>query len=167
MTALLRPITRSDFPAVLAWNEANVELLAPMDSARLALLVDQSDTAAVIVHDGTDAGFVLTFAPGSSYDSENYRWFAGRHRAFGYLDRIVIDPSVRRSGLAGRVYDELEARAAAAGAPVFCLEVNVEPPNEPSLAFHDRRGYVEVGRQEANGHVVALFEKSLQSSRVK
>lgn len=160
---LLRPITPTDFPAVLAWNEAHVELLAPLDPARLAQLLTWSDTAAVIVHDGTDAGFVLTFAPGSAYDSANYRWFAARHQTFGYLDRIVIDPSVRRSGLAGRVYDELETHSAAAGASAFCLEVNVEPPNEPSLAFHSRRGYVEVGRQEANGHTVALFEKPLQA----
>ncbi len=43
----------------------------------------------------------------------------------------------------------------------MCLEVNLDPPNEPSLAFHRRRGYVEVGRQVATGHLVSLMVKEL------
>lgn len=156
--SFLRPIMPLDFPAVLAWNEAHVELLAPLDETRLLTLLGWSDTAAVITHDGHDVGFVLTFAAGSPYDSPNFRWHAARHPSFVYLDRIVVDPSVRRAGIATRVYDELEA---AAGTPVFCLEVNVDPPNEASLTFHRQRGYVEVGRQPFGEHEVALFEKRL------
>jgi predicted GNAT superfamily acetyltransferase len=160
--SLLRPITPQDRAAVLAWNAAHVELLAPLDAPRLEELLGWAETAAVIAHEGADAGFVLTFADGAAYDSPNYCWFAQRHPRFTYLDRIVVDPSARRTGLGTRVYDRLEQRAAANGIPVFCLEVNVEPPNEPSLLFHRARGYVEVGRQRAGGHVVALFEKPLE-----
>ena len=39
------------------------------------------------------------------------------------------------------------------------LEVNVDPPNHGSLAFHQRRGYVEVGRLGEPGHVVGLMAK--------
>lgn len=164
-TRLLRPIGPDDHARVLAWNAADVELLAPMDSDRLTQLLGLADTAAIIEQngidrDGADAGFVLTFADGTGYDSVNYRWFAARHPHFVYLDRIVIDPAHRRTGLAGRVYDELEA-AAATRAEVFCLEVNLDPPNEPSLAFHASRGYRIVGEQESGDHTVALFEKSL------
>lgn len=146
---------------MLAWNADDVELLAPLDRARLVELAGLARTAAVIRREGEDAGFVLTFADGTTYDSVNYRWFAERHRHFVYLDRIVIDPAHRRTGLAGRVYDELEAEAAGR-AEVFCLEVNLDPPNEPSLAFHAARGYRVVGEQEAGGHTVALFEKPLR-----
>jgi len=158
---ILRPITAADHARVLAWNEAHVELLAPLDEARLAALLGWSETAAVLTHDGRDVGFVLTFGAGTAYDSENYRWFAARNPDFVYLDRIVVDPAVRRAGLGTRVYDALEADAATR-APVFCLEVNVDPPNDPSLAFHRARGYVEVGRQQAGDHTVALFEKPLR-----
>lgn len=155
---LLRPITPTDFDAVLAWNEQHVELLAPMDRTRLTQLLAWSDAGSVITHDGNDVGFVLTFPAGSAYDSTNYRWFSNRHDQFLYLDRIVIDSSVRRSGVASRAYDEIEQRARELG-PVLCLEVNLDPPNEPSLAFHRRRGFVEVGQQEAGGHLVSLLEK--------
>jgi len=42
----------------------------------------------------------VTFPPGTSYDSENYRWFGARHDDFYYLDRIVFDSTYRRRGLA-------------------------------------------------------------------
>lgn len=160
--SLLRPITPADHAAVLAWNDAHVELLAPLDEARLVTLLGWSETGALITHEGRDVGFVLTFGPGTPYDSVNYRWHAARRDSFVYLDRIVIDPSVRRAGIATRVYDELEADAAA-HAPYFCLEVNSEPPNVASLAFHRGRGYAQVGEGEFDGHLVALFEKDLRA----
>jgi predicted GNAT superfamily acetyltransferase len=43
----------------------------------------------------------------------------------------------------------------------MCLEVNLDPPNEPSLAFHRRRGFVEVGQDTATGHRVSLMTKEL------
>lgn len=156
---LLRPITEADHDAVLTLNEDHVELLAPMDEARLRRLRQWADLAHVIEHEGRFAGFVLTFRPGSAYDSVNYRWFGERYDDFYYLDRIVLTPDVRRLGLGSRVYDEIERRAVPHGR--MTLEVNLDPPNVPSLRFHERRGYVPVGRQEALGHVVSLMCRSL------
>ena len=92
---------------------------------------------------GRDVGFVLTFAGGDVRLTE----LPLVHRAAPPL----LLPRPGRGGPVGaahrrrhRVYDEIEARARLA--PVMCLEVNLDPPNEPSLAFHRRRGYVEVGR---------------------
>jgi predicted GNAT superfamily acetyltransferase len=106
------------------------------------------------------AGFVLVFGSGTDYDSENYRWFSRRYPdGFHYLDRIVLDERFRRRGLGRRVYGAVEADAAAHGRLV--LEVNLEPPNDPSLAFHRARGFVEVGRLANGGKVVALMEKQI------
>ncbi|MCX6396821.1 MAG: GNAT family N-acetyltransferase [Propionibacteriales bacterium] len=157
---ILRPVLAADHEAVLAWNQTNVELLAPLDQARLDQLLGWADAGSVILAENAPVGFVITFAAGSAYDSSNYRWFSERHTDFLYLDRIVIDTAARRSGLGSRVYDAIEHRAAELGG-VLCLEVNLEPPNEPSLAFHRRRGFVEVGRQEAGGHLVSLLEKQV------
>jgi predicted GNAT superfamily acetyltransferase len=157
---LLRPIVRPDYPSVLAWNQAHVELLAPLSAERLEVLLGWTDLGSVITVAGRDAGFVLTFAAGAAYDSPNYRWFSARYDGFYYLDRVVVDPSLRRTGVGTRVYDEIEERAREV-AGVMCLEVNVDPPNEPSLAFHRNRGYVEVGRDDATGHAVAMMVKEL------
>jgi uncharacterized protein len=155
----LRPITEPDYDHVLALNERNVEALAPMDRDRLVELTGPADRFDVIEIDGEFGGFVVTFAAGTAYDSENYRWFDARQRQFYYLDRIVLHEDFRRRGLGGFVYDEMER--VAAPYQRLDLEVNVEPPNEPSLAFHGSRGYVEVGRLGTDGHVVALMEKRL------
>jgi predicted GNAT superfamily acetyltransferase len=154
----LRRIEPSDHANVLALNEANVEALAPMDEARLLELDKLADRFDVIDVDGRFGGFVITFAPGSAYDSENYRWFAERHdRDFYYLDRIVLADEHRRRGLGSFVYDELEQVARPYGR--LALEVNLVPRNDVSLAFHDRRGYVEVGRLGDEAHRVSLMEK--------
>lgn len=158
--SVLRPITSADHAAVLGWNDAHVELLSPLDEERLRALLVWADLGSVISPRGRDLGFVLTFAAGTAYDSANYRWFGSRYDAFYYLDRVVVDPSARRTGLGTQVYDEIEERARAL-APVMCLEVNLDPPNAPSLEFHRRRGYVEVGQDGASGHLVSLLVKEL------
>ncbi len=156
----LRRIEPADHAQVLALNEANVEALAPMDEDRLLELDKLADRFDVIDLDGKFGGFVVTFGPGTAYDSENYRWFAERHdRNFYYLDRIVLADSHRRRGLGTFVYDEIERVARAYGR--LALEVNLVPRNHVSLAFHDRRGYVEVGRLGDEAHLVSLMEKRL------
>jgi len=146
--------------SVLALNHRFVDLLSPLDAERLLWLVGLADHADVVDLDDRVVGFVLTMAPGSEYDSDNYRWHAQRFDdAFYYLDRIVIAEEMRRRGLAGFVYDAMEDVARRFGR--MTLEVNVDPPNHGSLAFHERRGYVEVGRLGEPGHVVGLMAKEL------
>lgn len=158
---LLRPIEARDHDRVLDLNARNVALLAPLDDARLLELLGWADRGDVVEHDGRVVGFVLTFAPGTPYDSENYRWFTRAFDDFYYLDRIVLDDDVRRLGLGRRVYDELEEVARRHGRMV--LEVNLEPPNEPSLAFHRTRGYADLAALGAVGKKVLLMEKPLRA----
>jgi len=156
----LRPIAAADVPTVLGLNERDVDLLAPLDAARLAQLQGWADRADVIDVDGQVAGFVVTFGAETGYDSENYLWFTEQFGGrFSYLDRIVISSDFRRQGLGRFVYDELEALARPVGR--MALEVNVEPPNEGSLAFHRARGYIQVGRLGPPGHAVSLMVKEL------
>jgi predicted GNAT superfamily acetyltransferase len=159
---VLRSLVPADHAEVLALNERNVELLAPLDEPRLDQLIGWADTAAAIDVGGAFAGFVLTFASGSAYDGDNFAWFAERHPDFAYLDRVVIHEDFRRRGLGTLVYDELESTC---GKPLFALEVNIDPPNEPSLAFHRARGFTEVGRQvlphPSGPHTVTMMTKPL------
>lgn len=158
----LRPITPEDHAFVLSLNERNVELLAPMDQPRLEQLLAWADRADIIEHRGERAGFVLTFAPGTTYDSQNYRWFSEHFGGdFYYLDRIVLDENFRRHGLGRATYDQIEQHATAYGR--MTLEVNAEPPNRASLEFHRGRGYAEVARL-GEEKVVSLMSLGLKSS---
>lgn len=157
---VLRAIEPRDHAAVLALNDANVPAVSAMGEARLTELLGLADRSDVVDVDGEVAGFVLTFAPGSTYDSLNYRAFSARYGTdFYYLDRIAIDERFRRRGLATFVYDEIEAVAHPYGRNT--LEVNTEPPNEVSMAFHLGRGYLEVGTRGDDHAQVALLAKEL------
>jgi predicted GNAT superfamily acetyltransferase len=150
-----------DCDRVLALNEASVEHLAPLDAAGFERLLGWSAYARVVEHDGLVVAFTFVLEPGQPYASENYGWFSARYDDFWYLDRIVVDASMRRQGVASVVYGDVEAEAAARGWPVL-LEVNLVPPNDGSLAFHAQRGYVEVGRLTSGGatKTVSLQAKS-------
>jgi predicted GNAT superfamily acetyltransferase len=157
---VLRPVAETDVPPVLGLNERNVEMLAPMDEARLRELRGLADRFDVVDLDGAFAGFVITFGPGTAYDSTNYRWFSERYGSdFYYLDRIVLHEEFRRHGLGSFVYDEMEAVAKPYGR--LALEVSLKPRNEVSLAFHRGRGYAELGRLRDDSHEVLLMEKKL------
>lgn len=151
---ILRPATDDDVDRILAWNEADVHFLAPMDRGRLAYLTARAAAVEIIELAGVPAGFVITFVEGADYDSPNYSWFSAREPQFHYVDRIVIDPAFRGRGLAAEVYAALAARH-----PMWPVvaEVNFAPPNPASLAFHARMGFVEVGRLGGQPNGVVLL----------
>ena len=122
-----------------------------------------AERAEVIEVDGAFAGFVIAFAAGATYDSENFRWFSARYDDFAYLDRIVLHEAHRRRGLGSFVYDVVEEDARRHGR--LTLEVNLRPRNEPSLAFHAARGFMEVGRLGDEEHLVSLMEKPTGRAR--
>jgi uncharacterized protein len=156
----LREITPADWPTLLELNAASVRELSELDEQRLELLLSWAQRGLAVESEQSIVAFALAIAPGTSYDSDNYRWFGARFERFLYLDRIVVSGAMRRRGIGGRLYDAMEATAE--GFERMVCEVNLRPANEASLAFHIARGYVEIGRLEhPGGKVVALLTKEL------
>lgn len=156
---LLEPLRPSDVADVVAVNERHQHLTAPLTAEGLLRLAAVG-TVEVARVEGRFAGFVVTMDGDADHDSGNLAWFAARYDRFVYLDRVVVHEDFRRRGLAGRVYDELEARAARR-VPLLALEVNTDPPNEPSLAFHAGRGFERAGERTFDGHTVVMLVKRL------
>ncbi len=162
-----RPLTPSDLDAALALNSEWVPEVGEIDAARLEHIVAQASLALVAVDadDSDDSllGLVVVMAPGADYDSPNYRYFeasldAGTVEDFRYVDRIVVATSAHRRGVGRRLYDEVFAHARAHGAPTVTCEVNVDPPNPVSTAFHTSLGFAEIGRQSNyDGAVTVAF----------
>ncbi len=157
---LIRPIGDDDAEAVLALNEEFVWALSPLDAAGLVTLRTQATFALVVELDDQVAAFSVAYTPRSAYTSINYSWHSGHFDDFLYLDRIAVSTSFRRRGVASALYDELERHATPHGRMV--CEVNSQPPNVESLAFHTARGYREVGHlTQADGHQTVMLEKPL------
>lgn len=165
----IRGIVESDLVGILRINQANVPEVGPLDIESLRFLVGECRFALVfehIEHDGaaklsTPMGFCLVLAPGSSYDSINYGWFMNNHPGAMYLDRVAFDDDFQGAGHGRALYEHVESliRNDAPDAPGLGLEVNIDPPNEPSLRFHDKLGFTEVGQQLSHGIEVSLMFK--------
>jgi predicted GNAT superfamily acetyltransferase len=153
-------MTDADVDAVLALNEESVEALVPMAVADLARFRSLTSHTMVCDVEGEVAAFAIAYAPGTAYDSVNYRWHAERFDDFLYLDRIAVSTLYRRRGIATALYDAMEDVARERGRMV--CEIYSDPPNDVSIAFHTSRGYREVGHLRlADGHEVVMMEKPL------
>ena len=134
--------------ALLALNNEHARELSWLEPERLRHLVAQAFLARRI---GNLDAFLLAFDQNADYDSPNFLWFRSRYPRFVYVDRIVVASSARGQGHARRLYDDLFAHAVAAGHDRVVCEVNTQPPNPGSDAFHAALGFVEVGTADVYG----------------
>ena len=111
---------------------------------------------------GKVVGLLVGFYPGSSYASENYRWFAARYPQFAYVDRVAVHADARRLGIATRLYEDFIEHIPT-DIPLLTCEVNTQPANPGSMRFHERLGFEQVGAQETDQgqKAVALLAKWL------
>lgn len=129
--------------AILALNNAHATELSWLTPERLHTLLAQAFMAR-----GDGTAFIMAFDETAAYDSPNYLWFQTRYPRFIYVDRIVVAPAARKQGHARRLYADLFTLA---GERPVCCEVNFDPPNPVSDAFHARLGFHEVGRAAIHG----------------
>jgi predicted GNAT superfamily acetyltransferase len=146
VSVLVRSLEALDMPAVLALNNAHAAELGAVDPEKLRRLVAFAALATAVGPSGDPDAFLLAFDERTPAQGPNHAWFLGRHARFLYVDRVCVRERARRRGLARALYDDVIAAAARRGAPLVCCEVNVDPPNPGSDAFHEALGFVEVGR---------------------
>jgi uncharacterized protein len=147
--------------AILLLNQASVAETSPMDRAGL----DEYLAAAfhLGLRDEGRAAFLIALDQSSQHDGQNFGWFRARYDRFVYIDRIVVAEAARGQGHARSLYQELISKAEMAGHTLLCCEVNVEPPNAVSLAFHAALGFTEVGRAalDSKSKTVAYLGRQL------
>jgi len=147
----------ADLAALAVLNEAAVPAVNSLGLDGLTAHVPRCDVAVVIDDDARNpVGFLLALAPGADYESENFRWFSANRPGSLYVDRIVVAPAAHGRGLGRELYSAVTARAAELGLAEITCEVNLEPPNPGSLAFHARIGFTQVGEQVTKGGTVRV-----------
>jgi len=152
---------RSDYAAVLAMNESALPHVSSLTESEFSVLAGQCFYFGVAWVDGAVAGFLMALRPGEDYPSLNYRWFSDRYASFVYIDRIVVAPQFNGLGIGRALYADVE-RSARGVAPILTCEVNLDPPNPGSVAFHGKLGFKEVGQLVADeGKLVSLMVKAV------
>jgi len=152
----IRPLEPADVPALVVINDAAHPAVPITSEAEFADLVSHTTLGLVAERDGRPVGFLLALEPGRDYASENYRFFSERSQDFLYIDRIVLAADARGGGLGRQLYGRVFDAARERGASEVTCEVNVEPPNPESLAFHAALGFTEVAQQATKGGAVVV-----------
>ena len=146
-----------------ALNNEHAQELSFADAPRFAHLVREAFFAR---HIGT-AAFIIAFDETADYDSPNYLWFRIRFPRFVYVDRVVTAAAARGRGHAATLYNALFEAARAAGHTQVTCEVNEDPPNPASDAFHAKFGFAPIGSAALpNGKTVRYFSRALQRPKI-
>ena len=157
-SAFVRPVTKTDLPALLAMNNAAVPAVNELSIADLDALIDEALVCLVAEVDEEPAGFLLCLAEGKNYDSRNYIWLSDHLERFAYTDRICVAENARGQRIGELLYKALFDLPKADGRPFAC-EVNSRPPNPGSLRFHKRLGFTEIGTQDHGEKAVVYLKR--------
>ncbi|KAA5826871.1 GNAT family N-acetyltransferase [Saccharopolyspora hirsuta] len=155
----LRTAREADHPEIVSaiqrwWSDSR----SPEAARELSLLVPRlflqhfSSTSFIAEQGGRMAGFLIGFG-------------SADRPAEAYIHFVGVDPELRRSGLARRLYGEFFAAAARSGRTrVHCI---TSPANTGSIAFHRSMGFqLSPGDAEIDGIPVHRDYDGLGHDRV-
>jgi uncharacterized protein len=151
----------SDVVWMLPLNNAHGFETSLLDASAMSGLVGNAFYCCGIDHGAT--ALLIALDQDAPYDNPNFTWFKQRYDSFVYIDRVIVADAARGQGLARRLYENLFVKARQAGQTRAVCEVNVQPPNPASEAFHSAMGFVAVGHADIydGAKRVRYFEKIL------
>lgn len=148
-----------DNEAVRALNNAFAAETSHLEAEDWSRLVRQARVAALVP---PGDAFLLVLDQDADYDSPNFLWWKERRKRFLYVDRIVVAHAAQGRGLGRRLYAHVLAEARRLGFDRIVCEINLEPPNPGSVAFHRALEFKPAGEQRlADGKTVGYFELEL------
>lgn len=127
-------------PGLLALNNRYAAEVNALDAAGFAVLLGAAWHARML-----EGAFLVALDGDAPVQGPNHGWWAARGGPFAYVDRVVVDAARQGQGLGRLLYQDLFAAARGRGLGVVGCEVNLDPPNPGSLAFHARLGFAPVG----------------------
>ncbi|MGL4325462.1 MAG: GNAT family N-acetyltransferase [Beijerinckiaceae bacterium] len=140
----LMELSGYDPAAVIALNNRDAKKTSWLDAALFARLLATASFARG-AGQGPD-GFVIAMDNTCHYVNPNFAWFAERYDRFVYVDRVVVAEHSRGRGIARALYGDVLQFAQSRGAAIVGCEVNSDPPNPGSDAFHAALGFAEAGQ---------------------
>lgn len=155
------PLDRGLPANLLKLNNDSAENLSSLDVERANQLLGQCFMGA---HVGDDA-LLLALDQDAAYDNPNFRWFKERFDRFVYVDRVVVSEKSRGQGMGRALYGALFSRAVAKGHARVVCEINLDPPNPGSDAFHMAMGFAPIGQAYLHGRdkTVRYFARALKA----
>jgi predicted GNAT superfamily acetyltransferase len=159
----IRDAGAGDEEFILALNAASTPAVGEMDAQDYREIAAQAHCILIAEAGGAPAGFMILIRPGSSYPSDNFGWFEEKFDNHLYIDRVAVGKAAWGQGVGRALYEEALRIAAALGEKRLTAEVNEDPPNPESMAFHAKLGFRHLLSRTSPrlGKVVAMLERPL------
>ncbi len=162
MAVTVRDAAPRDEDFILALNAACVPAVSEMSAQDFRDIAGWAHSVLIAEAGGKPAGFVILIRPGSAYPSDNYGWFESAFDHHLYVDRIAVTESARGTGAGRALYEAALRLARELDEQRVTAEVNEDPPNPESMAFHTKLGFRHLlSRPSRSGKVVAMLERPL------
>lgn len=155
----VQPITQAVMDALHALNNEHAQALSFTTLNGFRARIESAYFSAHI----QSRGFMIAYDHRAKITGENFDFLASEFDAFTYVDRIVVDSRAQGMGYGRELYDALFRRARQDGHSRCLCEINIDPPNPGSVAFHATLGFDPIfePRRLSNGKTVQYFEKRL------
>ena len=160
MQTLLRDATPGDIDAIFRINADALPGVAELTPEYFEHLMSVCALFRLIELKERVAGYLCAMDRFATYDGAEFQWFREHvGESFLYVDQVAVGRCYRGNGLGRALYDDLEHYSHRNGIDTLVCEVNYEPVNAASQAFHRQRGFSEVGRMNTRGVIVSLLAK--------
>ena len=160
----IRSLSVADFQAVVRINVQGLPGVAALDEPELARLMAMPNHHLVVENVSTViVGYALVLDHDAPYDGEEFQAFKRKMaKPFIYIDQVATLREARRTGIGAATYEAIKNKAKLSGTLLLCCEVNINPPNNESLAFHQNQGFSQLESMATeDGRVVALLIKDV------
>jgi hypothetical protein len=160
---VVRRARPEDAERIATINNEGVPGVTPLTPREAASIMDAATLLLVAETGGNVAGYLIAYEPSRAYDGEEFLWFRARSADFLYVDQIAVAKRARGAGIGRALYEEAARAAGVRRLAALVCEVNIDPPNPQSMAFHHRLGFAEIDRLQVRLHsrYVALMRKPL------
>ena len=157
--SLTKPPSENEVEEMHLINQENIPELGDVPELEdFKLRVNWSENIFVYTHEDIIKAFVLCMREGQNYSSPNYQYISSRFQKFLYVDRIAVQEEFRGKGIGEKIYSTVIAKGKENNLDILC-EVNTRPLNEPSIAFHQKMGFEEIGTNDFEKNSVVYLRR--------
>ena len=164
----------ADLERTVDINQANLSDVDAIAIDNLGQVLTDSRIALVAVEpEGRVVGCCLIIDGSCGYLSDRAAWALQTSGSGLHIDRVVFDMQFSGFGLGLALYNELDRRIGESATltstststttttttTTLTSLVRVDPPNQHSVGFHDKRGFVEIARTQFDGQQFALTRR--------
>lgn len=152
----------STIAAIIDINATAQPGVYPLSLPEITEICIRSTLCSVALDQGIVRGYLIAYSSTDPYNGEEFAWFKARDSSFLYIDQVAVAEQARRSGIGAELYRHAAEYVQQHNLSALVCEVNLNPPNPVSLAFHARCGFKEIGVLSiSDGRTVSLQRKSL------